>query len=163
MILSKLCDNFTILRFGSVFVISILGRFQEVQENWFQADRTCQEHGSHLIEIDSSEENAAIIGEIQRLGVGSRVPDAWLGLTQLQVGNNWTLMSSGKVGQAPSFVNWGGPPPPSYPNCATMRTYNGHWRATNCHQLHQLSASVRRVPRSKWLAMKVCAKIDWGH
>ena len=136
--MSKLCDDFTILRVGSVFLTSILGRFQEVQKDWFQADRTCQEHDSYLLEIDSSEENAAIVEEIQRIGVGrlgSMVPHAWLGLTQLQVANNWTLMSSwdqGRVGQAPSFVNWGGLPP-SHPNCATMKTSNGLWGAADCH------------------------------
>ena len=125
-------DPFLWVRCASGNVYCQIGRFQEVQKNWFQADRTCQEHDSYLVQIDSSEENAAIFGEIQRIGVGSRVHDAWLGLTRPQLDDgNWTLMSSVSRGQAPSFVNWGGPLPDS-PICATMKTSDGHWRAIDC-------------------------------
>ena len=118
----------------SFLIYCQLGRFQEEVKSWFGADQTCQEHDSHLVQIDSPEENDAVFVEIIGNGFQSRVTGAWLGLTQLETGN-WTLMSSEGRGQAPSFANWGGAAP-NQSSCATIITSRGQWAqwgAENCY------------------------------
>ena len=122
-------------------------RFQDEQKTWFQADRTCQEQNSNLIEIDSAEESATLLKVIQKYDLGSRAPDVWLGLTQFGDKGNWTLMSSVKRGQPPRFLNWETPVVfSSMPECATMKTSNGRWGASECSSTNVLFICEKSKP-----------------
>ena len=119
---------------GSCFLI-IIYRFHNKQETWFQADGTCQEHNSYLVEIDSAEENEVLLRELSMIGGVSWVNDVWLGLTQIVDHGNWTLMSSSTKGQAPRFLNWETPVTSEMPDCASMKASNGMWRARKCSSI----------------------------
>ena len=157
------CEQIIILKpflspllLGSMAILNILDftnidyrirRFQDEQKTWFQADRTCQEQNSNLIEIDSAEESAALLKVIQKYDLGSRAPDVWLGLTQFGDKGNWTLMSSVKRGQPPRFLNWETPVVfSSMPECATMKTSNGRWGASECSSTNVLFICEKSKP-----------------
>ena len=150
-------SNYYIIRFNIVFVIIlqsgscfliIIGRFQNRQENWwFQADRTCQEQNSYLVEIDSAEETEVILRFLSSIGGVSEEYDVWLGLTQIADHGNWTLMSSSTRGQAPRFLNWETPVTSEMPDCATMKASDGMWRGMKCSSSsHHLVICEKSTP-----------------
>merc|ERR1712192_56138 len=121
--------------------------FQNRQENWFQADGTCQEQNSFLVEIDSAEETEVMLQFLSTIGGVSEEYDVWLGLTQIADHGNWTLMSSSTKGQAPSFSNWETPVTSEMPDCATMKASNGTWRAMKCSSsIHHLVICEKSTP-----------------
>ena len=71
-----------------------------------EAKKFCEDEQqvvSHLIEIDSSEENRAIIAEIRRRNFRSKKIDFWLGITDRHSEGHWVLESTGKD---VAFTNW---------------------------------------------------------
>ena len=75
-----------------------------------EAKKFCEEEQqvpAHLVEIDSAEENRAIIGEIKTLDKRqnflSRGIEFWLGITDCHSEGHWVLESTGK---SVVFTDW---------------------------------------------------------
>ena len=88
---------------------------------------------SHLIEIDSSEENHAIIAEIRRRNFRSKKIDFWLGITDRHSEGHWVLESTGKD---VAFTNWHhNEPNNAYlgENCALIRLEIRGWNDIPCN------------------------------
>ena len=49
--------------------------------NWFSANKYCKKEGAKLVEIDSEEENTALVEEINRRGYKDKNMNFWIGLT----------------------------------------------------------------------------------
>ena len=70
---------------------------------WYEAEHYCKKEGGKLVEIDSAEENDALVEEINRKGYTEEKMDFWIGLTDLGSEGDWRLASNGLK---PSFLNW---------------------------------------------------------
>ena len=71
--------------------------------SWFEADSYCKSLGAKLAEIDSEEENAVIVEEINRGGYKDREMYFWIGLTDKDKERTWKLASNGS---GAVFLNW---------------------------------------------------------
>merc|ERR1712113_719448 len=74
-------------------------RFHESPMTQSEAKKFCEEEQgipAHLVEIDSMEENRAIIAEIQQRDFFSRKIKFWLGITDRHSEGHWVLESTGK-------------------------------------------------------------------
>ena len=49
--------------------------------SWFDANEHCKNEGGKLVEIDSEEENTALVEEITRRGYKDKNMNFWIGLT----------------------------------------------------------------------------------
>ena len=56
-------------------------RFIDKPMSWYAADRHCRREGGLLVEIDTPEENEAILGEIRKKGFLKENKQFWMGLT----------------------------------------------------------------------------------
>ena len=68
--------------------------FVEKPMSWFAANNYCKSVGAKMVEINSEEENAAIVKEITRGGYKDRRMYFWIGLTDLDVEGTWKLASN---------------------------------------------------------------------
>ena len=71
-----------------------------------EAKKFCEEEQqvpAHLVEIDSAEENRAIVAEIKRRNFVQRKTNFWLGITDRHSEGHWVLESTGK---SVVFTNW---------------------------------------------------------
>ena len=71
--------------------------------NWFDANDLCKTEGGKLVEIDSEEENTALVEEMIKQGYGWKNMHFWMGLTDMKSEGDWIFESSGKN---PSYKNW---------------------------------------------------------
>ena len=71
--------------------------------SWSEAVNYCKSVGAKLVEINSEYENAAIVGEIDRLGYTERLMYFWIGVTDQKREGIWKLASSGERAQ---YLNW---------------------------------------------------------
>merc|ERR1712020_720654 len=81
-------------------------RFHESQMTQSEAKKFCEEEQgvpAHLVEIDSAEENRAIIAEMQRQNSYLRKTNFWLGINDRHSEGHWVLESTGK---SVVFANW---------------------------------------------------------
>ena len=70
--------------------------------SWFAANEHCKRQGGKLVEIDSEEENSALVDEINKRGYADRKMHFWIGLTeQTEIEGEWRLASS--LRQSPSI------------------------------------------------------------
>ena len=60
---------------------------------WFEAQEHCEGEGGKLVEIDSEEENTALVVEINRRGYAVKNINFWLGLSDLESEGDWRLAS----------------------------------------------------------------------
>ena len=51
--------------------------------NWFEANDHCKREGGKLVEIETEEENTALVEEGKRRGLKNR--NIWIGLTDMRV------------------------------------------------------------------------------
>ena len=88
--------------------------------SWFDAERHCEREGGKLVEIDSEEENRALVEEINRGGYKDRNMHFWVGLNELEADGNWRLASNGLE---PTYLNWheGEPNEGGNEHCARLR------------------------------------------
>ena len=63
-------------------------RFVDKPMNWNAANNHCKRLGSRLVEIDTPEENEAILGEIRNRGFPGQMKQFWMGLTDREVSDN---------------------------------------------------------------------------
>jgi len=111
--------------------------------NWKDAYYHCKSMRGKLVEIDSEEENTALVDEINRKGYTRRNMNFWIGLTDLGFEGNWWLASSGLK---PSYLNWhdGQPNGGKTENCARIRigpfsSWKNTWSDINCQRTHMSS------------------------
>ena len=146
---SRECANLTTgnYRFDvcCVFALmTLLPRFVETAMSWFAANNYCKDLGAKLAEINSKEENAAIVGEIKR-GYKDKSMYFWIGLTDDEEEGTWRLASNGEEAE---YLNWDGsntrdPEPNNYEgneDCALIRpsscfgTRKDAWADLDCNQ-----------------------------
>ena len=68
--------------------ITAIFRLIDKPMNWYAADNRCRRLGGLLLEIDSPEENEAILGEIRKRGFPEQKKQFWMGLTDRGVSDN---------------------------------------------------------------------------
>ena len=95
---------------------------------WSAAINYCKSRGAMLVEIDSEDENAAIVAEINRRGYKDKY--FWIGLTDKNKEGTWKLASNGENA---TYLNWDG----SYGSNPEPNNYNGnedcaHIRSGGC-------------------------------
>jgi len=81
-------------------------RFHESQMTQSEAKKFCEEEQqvpARLVEIDSAEENRAIVAEMQRRNSFSRKINFWLGITDRHSEGQWLLESTFK---SVVFTDW---------------------------------------------------------
>ena len=61
--------------------------------NWYAADNRCKRLGGQLLEIDTAEENEAILAEIRKRGFPQQKKQFWMGLTDRGVSDNVHLLN----------------------------------------------------------------------
>jgi len=109
-------------------------RFVGKPMNWFAADNICRQLGGQLVEIDSPEENKAVLAEIRKRGFPRQRKQFWMGLTDRTSEGRWVLESTG---EKPSFTNWDrGQPSNGWlgmwnEDCAYIKT-NEKWNDYSC-------------------------------
>ena len=122
-----------------------------------EAKKFCEEEQqvpAHLVEIDSAEENRAIIDEIKRRDFFSRKIEFWLGITDRHSEGHWVLESTGK---SVVFTNWRSGEPnngngnPGSENCVNINTWWIHqdpwkWNDLDCND----------KPASGWMRTALC-------
>ena len=90
---------------------------------------------ARLVEIESAEENSAIIAEIKRRNFVSRKIEFWLGITDRQSEGHWVSESTGK---SVILTNWSSGEPnnsgnPGNENCANIQGWNYKWNDRKCN------------------------------
>ena len=88
----------------------------------FAANNSCRELGGKLVEIDSEEEERALVTEINRRGYTEANINFWMGFTDLDVEGDWLLESNGLK---PDYTNWAEDQPDDLwkpADCARLRT-----------------------------------------
>ena len=119
---------------------------------WFEANDYCIRVGAKLVEINSEEENTAIVKEINRRGYMERLMFFWIGLTDADQEGTWKLESNGLEA---TFLNWdtstGEPNNHGNENCAHIRTggcrdwdHSG-WNDVDCN-IKKLTISCTNEP-----------------
>ena len=105
---------------------------------WAEANNHCKTEGGKLVEIDSEEENTALVDEMTRKGYRDKTMHFWMGLTDAETEGVWRLASSsGK----PYYLNWLQGEPNNLPNedCACFRTRPNSWFDIDCDRsLHAI-------------------------
>ena len=71
--------------------------------SWFEANKFCKNIGAKLVEINSEEENAAIVDEINKRKFQEKKMYFWIGLTDLRKEGVWKLESNGATA---NYQNW---------------------------------------------------------
>ena len=97
--------------------------------NWFEADDYCKGEGGKLVEIESEEENKALVEVIKRREFKDR--NFWIGLTDRKSEGDWRLESSGL---RPLYKNWGSSEPDGghNENCAQIWNKYLTWSDVPC-------------------------------
>ena len=129
-----------------------------------EAKKFCEEEQevpARLVEIDSMEENRAIVAEIQQRDFFSRKIEFWLGITDRHSEGHWVLESTGK---SVVFTNWGSWEPNNgngnrgnrgSENCVNINTYWIHqdpsgslwtWNDVDCND----------KPGNGWMRTALC-------
>ena len=110
--------------------------FQEWNSTWYTSRRKCKESGGYLLEIDSQEEQDAIMEEIKSWGWdGDTDFSFWIGLTDIFHDSTWVWDNLGKP---LNYSNWApGEPSDGVEHCVAMRSggrgeLDGKWDDIGC-------------------------------
>ena len=105
-----------------------------------EAKKFCEDEQqvpARLIEIESAEENRAIVAEIKRRNFVSRKIEFWIGITDRHSEGQWVLESTGK---SVVFTDWSSGEPNNRgstgsENCAHISSnYMYKWNDQDCNQ-----------------------------
>ena len=118
--------------------LKMFSRFVDKPMNWYTADKLCRRHGGQLVEIDSLEEQKALVKESRSRKYWRTKKQFWMGLTDRKVPDDKQFHSSSYLylfrkakplllnhiviitrkregqwvlessGKGPSFTNWKG-------------------------------------------------------
>merc|ERR1712203_1210312 len=128
-------------------------RFHESPMTQSEAKKFCEEEQgvpAHLVEIDSAEENRAIIAEMQRQNSYSRKTNFWLGINDRHSEGHWVLESTSK---SVNFTDWKSGEPnngngnPGSENCAFINELE-KWNDVDCNG----------KPSNGWKRTALCEK-----
>ena len=111
--------------------------FHGFKSSWYDSKRECKQSGGHLVEIDSLQEQEALIGELERQGLlGSDAPvfAFWIGLTDIFHDGTWVWDHQG---QPLNFSAWASGEPNNMAgvqHCVAMniRRERGMWDDVGC-------------------------------
>ena len=127
-------------------------RFHESPMTQSEAKKFCEEEQevpAHLVEIDSAEENRAIIAEMQRQNSFSRKINFWLGINDRHSEGHWVLESTG---ESVVFTDWKS----GEPNNA------GRSGSENCAFINELDkwsdVDCNGKPNNGWTRTAFCEK-----
>ena len=118
-----------------------------------EAKKFCEEEQevpARLVEIDSAEENSAIIAEIKRQKTGQNI-EFWLGITDRHSEGHWVLESSTK---SVVFTDWRSGEPNnanSDEHCAYINSQY-EWNDIPCN------SKTDTVDRNRWMRTALCEK-----
>ena len=134
---------------------------------WFEAKDHCKSEGGKLVEINSSEENTALVDEIKSKGYSNQNMNMnfWMGLTDLGNEGDWILASNSAK---PSYTNWAKNQPNNgdgNEHCARIRTKpnsdSDTWSDLDCnstraaysplpsmHALCEFETTIEDAPRA---------------
>lgn len=112
----------------------------KTEKTWYNAKENCSRLGSHLVKIESADENEFI--RVKFLSGPNKV-DYWIGLTDEQEENKWKWSDGSNLG---NYTNWGGvdkQQPNDHghnENCVGIRNgrfagtelYSGQWHDKGC-------------------------------
>merc|ERR1712172_468350 len=109
--------------------------FQEWNSTWYDSRRECKQSGGYLVEVDSQEEQDAILREIASRGWdGDTHFGFWIGLTDIFHDGTWVWDNLGKPLDYSNWApgepnNWGG-----LQHCAAIKLWgeNGKWDDVSC-------------------------------
>merc|ERR1712088_675819 len=127
-------------------------RFHESQMTQSEAKKFCEEEQgvpARLVEIDSAEENRAIITEMQRQNSYSRKINFWLGINDRHSEGHWVLESTG---ESVVFTDWKSGEPNNAgrsgsENCAFINEQD-KWNDVDCNG----------KPNNGWTRTAFCEK-----
>merc|ERR1719430_1588379 len=127
-------------------------RFHESPMTQSEAQKFCEEEQqvpARLIEIESAEENRAIVAEIMRRKFHSQKINFWLGITDRHSEGHWVLESTGK---SVVFTDWNSGEPNNAgrsgsENCAHFNRYY-KWNDVDCNG----------KPNNGWTRTSFCEK-----
>merc|ERR1719356_1543616 len=98
--------------------------FQEWNSTWYNARRECKQSGGYLVEIDSRDEQDAIMAEIEDRGWdGHSHYGFWIGLTDIFHDGTWVWDNLGKP---LDYSNWASGEPNNYngaQHCVAMKVW----------------------------------------
>merc|ERR1719175_21163 len=98
--------------------------FQEWNSSWYESKRECKQSGGYLVEVDSQEEQDAILREIASRGWdGDTHFGFWIGLTDIFHDGTWVWDNLGKP---LDFSNWASGEPNNYngaQHCVAMKVW----------------------------------------
>merc|ERR1719341_2577810 len=105
--------------------------FHETKMSQNDAKKFCEQVNSHLVEINSEEENTAIRDEIDRRGFKSRKIEFWLGITDRHSEGTWVLESNG---ESLLFSDWDTGEPNNARSSESCAHLNSHlkWNDRPC-------------------------------
>ena len=112
--------------------------FQEWNSSWYESKRQCKLSGGYLVEVDSQEEQDALIGEITARGWdGDTHFGFWIGLTDIFHDGTWVWDNLGKP---LDFSNWASGEPNNWhgiQHCAVMKLAgeSGKWDDIGCEAI----------------------------
>merc|ERR1719234_812575 len=118
--------------------------FQEWNSTWYNARRECKQSGGYLVEVDSQEEQDAIMNEITSRGWdGHTHYGFWIGLTDIFHDGTWVWDNLGKP---LDFSKWASGEPNNYngaQHCVAMKvwgaedddTNDGKWDDISCETM----------------------------
>merc|ERR1719209_2348094 len=105
--------------------------FQQTNSTWYESRGECQQSGGYLIEIDSPEEQQAIMEEIHRNGWEMDL-GFWIGLTDIFHDGTWVW---DHLGRPLDFSNWASGEPNNLnglQHCAALEPYDCEWIDVGC-------------------------------
>ena len=111
--------------------------FHGFKSSWYDSKKECKQSGGHLVEIDSLEEQEALIGELERqglMGYDAPVYGFWIGLTDIFHDGTWVWDHQGKP---LNFSAWASREPNNeagVQHCVAMniRRERGKWDDVGC-------------------------------
>ena len=128
-------------------------RFHESQMTQTEAKRFCEEEqgvSARLVEINSAEENRAIVAEMQRQNSFSRKINFWLGINDRRSEGHWVHESTGR---SVNFANW---------NSGEPNNGNGNPGSENCAFINEREkwndADCNDKPNNGWMRTALCEK-----
>ena len=126
--------------------------------SWSDAKEHCMGEGGKLVEIDSEEENTALVEEIIRRGYKDRHMHFWIGLNELKRDGDWRLASNGLK---PTYQNWheGEPNDGGSEHCARLRigpspSWINTWSDVGC--------SVTEIIQGRYPLVTMHAMCEFG-